>query len=197
MADLNYLWNNRAKFPVGSRAFFKAWAKRMLLLYSLIKRNRQKALLVKKGAKIHCLAEVGRVNAGGNKANLIIGANSFIGQVEFALHEKIIIGEFVCINDGVHVLTGSHNVSDPKWRHIKKPIIIEDYAWIATNAIILPGVRIGKGAVVSAGAVVSRDVNDGEIVVGNPARPISKKRVEELDYNPCEFIAANQAWLKG
>lgn len=197
MADLTYLWNHRAKFPFGSRAFVKAWGKRILSFYSLIKRNQQRIMLVKKGANIHKSAEIGKVNAGGDKGNLQIGANTFIGLVEFALHEKISIGNYVCINDGVHLLTGSHSVSDPKWRHVKKPIVIEDYVWIATNAIILPGVRIGVGAVVSAGAVVSKDVGPGEIVVGNPAKPINKKRIEDLNYNPCEFIAANQAWLKG
>ena len=197
MAELGYLWVNRAKFPLGSQAFFRAWAKRLFSFFSLIKRNKQRNSLIRKGAIIHKSAEIGNVNADGNKANLVIGANSFIGQVELALHAKIVIGQYVCINDGAHLLTGSHNVSDPMWRHIKKPIIIEDYAWIATNAIILPGVTIKRGAVVSAGAVVSHDVNEDEIVVGNPARPIDKKRVNNLNYNPCEFIAANQAWLRG
>ena len=103
----------------------------------------------------------------------------------------------MCINDGVQLLTASHSVTDPMWEHKKSPIIIAEYAWIATNAIILPGVRIGRGAVVGAGAVVSKSVGDYEIVVGNPASTISKKRTENLNYNPCEFLAGNRAWLIG
>jgi len=86
---------------------------------------------------------------------------------------------------------------DPTWNHIMKPIIIDDYAWIATNAIILPGVHIGRGAIIGAGAVVSKDVQPYQIVVGNPAKAIAKQRCEELNYNPCEFLASNRAWLIG
>ena len=75
--------------------------------------------------------------------------------------------------------------------------MIEDYAWIGTGAMILPGVCIGRGAVFGAGAVVSKSVAPGAIVVGNPAKPISKSRCEIFDYNPCEFLAANRAWLVG
>ena len=58
-------------------------------------------------------------------------------------------------------------------------------------------VRIGRGAVVGARAVVSKSVPPGAIVVGNPARPVPKSRCEEFSYNPCEFLAANRAWLLG
>jgi maltose O-acetyltransferase len=45
--------------------------------------------------------------------------------------------------------------------------------------------------------VVAKSVAPGSIVVGNPARPLNKQRTEKFDYNPCEFLAANEAWLKG
>ena len=60
---------------------------------------------------------------------------------------------------------------------------------------ILPGVRIGRGAVVGAGAVVSRDVPDHGIVVGNPARLLDRRRVEELNYSPVANLALFEAWL--
>jgi acetyltransferase-like isoleucine patch superfamily enzyme len=197
MASLNYLWKQRAKYPVTTIEFYKAWAKRFLCMPELIKRNRRRSMLVNKGAIIDTTAEIGEVNVAGSKMNLKIGAFTFLGKVHIALHEKVVIGSNVCINDGVQVLTASHDVMDPKWNHIKAEIIIDDYVWIATNALILPGVHIGKGAVVGAGAVVSKDVLAGQIVVGNPAKAISKKRIEELDYNPCEFLAGNRAWLIG
>ena len=50
------------------------------------------------------------------------------------------------------------------------PVTIEDYAFIGPRVIILPGVKIGKGAVVAAGAVVTKDVKDYALVVGNPAK---------------------------
>lgn len=197
MASLSYLWVHRAKFPVKSKSFYIAWAKRILLIPALLKRNRKRNSLLRRGAHIHQLAEIGNVVIDGNKSNLTIGAESFLGSVRMALHEKVIIGSRVCINDGVEILTASHDVFDPQWKHIKKKIVINDYAWIGTGAMILPGVTIGRGAVVGARAVVSKDVLDYAIVVGVPAAPITKTRTPELNYNPCEFLAENRAWLIG
>ena len=197
MANINYLWLHRAKFRFGSNKFYRAWGKRLFSFPEIITQNIRRSKLVNKGAQISVTAEIGKLNAEGHKSNLYVGDYTFIGQVHMALHDRIEIGKRVCINDGVEILTASHNVSDPKWRHVKKKIIIEDYVWIGTRAIILPGVHLGRGSVVGAGAVVSKSVPSGAIVVGNPASQISKMRVEELDYNPCEFLAGNRAWLVG
>jgi acetyltransferase-like isoleucine patch superfamily enzyme len=197
MASFSYLWSHRVKFPINSIAFYRSWAKRLLCMPEMIKRNRRRYFLISQGARIHSTSEIGVVKVDGHKSNLTIGAYSFFGTVTIALHDEVSIGKNVCVNDGVQLLTGSHDVSDSEWKHVKARIIIEDYVWIAVNAIILPGVHIGRGAVVGAGAVVSKDVEAGSIVVGNPAKPILKKRTKELNYNPCEFLAANRAWLIG
>lgn len=197
MASINYLWQNRAKFNVGSVTFYKAWAKRILTFQEVIERNYRRSRLINDGAIIDQTSEIGVIKARGNKQNLIIGAHSFLGRVELALLDQIKIGNNVCINDGVKLLSGSHDINDPKWKLIKKPIFIDDFVWIATNAIILPGVSIGKGAVIGAGAVVRRDVEPFTIMVGNPAKPLSKKREEIFRYNPCQFLAGNMAWLNG
>ncbi|HRA73966.1 MAG TPA: acyltransferase [Flavobacterium sp.] len=196
MATFKYLWKNRVKHHWFSKLFFKSWAKRLLTLAELMKNNNRRKKLINSGAYIAETAELGIVNINGKKDNLIIGDFSTLGRVEIALHDKVTIGKYVCINDGVIILSASHDVSDSLWRHKKAPISIGDYAWIATNAIILPGVHIGKGAVVGAGAVVSKNVSDYAIVTGNPAKEIEKKRTENLNYNPCEFLATNNAWLK-
>ncbi|MBC6609132.1 acyltransferase [Hymenobacter sp. BT188] len=197
MASLTYLWQHRAKFAVGSKKFYRAWGKRLLSYAELRKRNRNRLRLIAAGAQIHETAEIGEVTLEGNKRCLTIGDFTFIGKVTIALHCAVRIGNRVCINDGVQILSASHDVLDPKWRLTKGEIVIEDYAWIGTGAFILPGVCIGRGAVVGAGAVVSKSVAPGAIVVGNPAKPISKSRCKTFDYNPCEFLAANRAWLLG
>lgn len=196
MAGLNYLWKNRSKSKTFSKSFFISWIKRILTLKSLLNNNSRRIKLVRSGANIDTTAEIGIAKINGDKKNLTIGEFSFIGRAEIALHDKVTLGNYVCINDGAILLSASHDVSDSLWRHKKKPIEIGDYAWIATNAIILPGVKIGKGAVVGAGAVVSKNVKDYSIVIGNPAKEIDKKRIEDFEYNPCEFLAANNAWLK-
>jgi acetyltransferase-like isoleucine patch superfamily enzyme len=196
MASLKYLWKNRVKSRLFSKSFFISWAKRFLTFSELIRNNRRRNNLINNGATIAATAEIGIVTINGKKDNLVIDDFSTLGRVEIALHDKVTIGKYVCINDGVVILSASHDVLDPLWRHKKAPIFIGDYAWIATNAIILPGVSIGKGAVVGAGAVVSKNVNDYSIVIGNPAKEIEKKRTDVLNYNPCEFLATNNAWLK-
>jgi maltose O-acetyltransferase len=123
-----------------------------------------------------------------------VGEGSFIGRAELAVHDQMTIGRGVCINDGARLLTASHDVSDPHWGRVTRPVIIHDHVWIAVDAIILPGVTLGRGAVVGAGAVVTRDVPECGIVVGNPARLLDKKRVSSLDYSPVGHLALFTAW---
>lgn len=130
----------------------------------------------------------------GQLNTLKIGEHSFVGRAELAVHASVTIGRYVCINDGVKILTASHDVVDPAWRTVAKPIVIEDHVWIATNALILPGVTVGRGAVVAAGAVVVKDVPPQGIVAGNPARLLDKCRVDHLDYHPTNSLALFRAW---
>lgn len=197
MAGFNYLWKNRAKFSFGSINFFRAWGKRLFSFPELLSRNLRRNSLKSKGSIIAETAEIGKAEIKGPARLLSIGKETFLGRVKIALHDEVQIGERVCINDGVEILTASHDVNDPQWKHVKGKIIIEDYVWIGTGAMILPGVVLGRGSVIGARAVVSKAVASNAIVVGNPAKAISRIRCHELDYNPCEFLAANRAWLKG
>ncbi|MFN8416210.1 MAG: acyltransferase [Cytophagaceae bacterium] len=196
MASFQYLFKNRKRYSVFTTPFLKAWLKRILLFKRLIVVNWRWCKLKWAGADIHGTTEVGLPKIEGNKHNLKVGSFTTLGRIEIALHDKVIIGNNVCINDGVILLTASHDILDPEWKHKKGAIIIEDYVWIATNAIILPNVKIGVGAVIGAGAVVSKSVPSYSVVVGNPMKIIEKKRVENLNYNPCEYLALNNAWVK-
>jgi acetyltransferase-like isoleucine patch superfamily enzyme len=132
----------------------------------------------------------------GGAGKLRIGEESAIlGSVTIALHADVHIGSRVVINDGAKLLTGSHHVADHRWRTFDKPIVIKDYAWIAENAIILPGVTIGRGAVVGAGSVVRTDVPDYAICFGNPARVYPTRRPATLHYSPVRQVARFEAWL--
>jgi maltose O-acetyltransferase len=88
---------------------------------------------------------------------------------------EVRIGNHVMIGPNVQLYTAAHDLrAEPRNRGIEvaKPITIEDNVWIGGGAIVLPGVRIGRNAVVGAGAVVSRDVPANTVVAGNPARVI-------------------------
>jgi acetyltransferase-like isoleucine patch superfamily enzyme len=91
----------------------------------------------------------------------------------------IIIGENVSISAGVWLVTGSHDMNHPSFIDTYKPIVIEDYAWIGMRATILGGVTIGKGAVVMAGAVVTRDVPPYTVVGGVPARVVTQRELRD------------------
>lgn len=190
-----YLWKNRAKPALLSKSWAKYWAKRLVTFPALVKSIWYQNTLRLSGATIGPLSTLGACVISGSKQRLRIGERSVLGQVNIALHHDVFIGDRVVVNDDVNLLTASHDLSDPKWGLIAKPIFIGDYAWIAQGATILPGVRIGKGAVVGTGAVVSRDVPDFSIAVGNPARILDKKRVSDLDYSPVDLIAAYEAWV--
>lgn len=85
------------------------------------------------------------------------------------------IGNNVSISHNVNIVTGSHDINDPDFIGIFKPIKINDYAFIGIGATILQGVEIGKGAVVCAGAVVTNNVDDFNIVSGVPAKVLKKR----------------------
>ena len=98
------------------------------------------------------------------------------------------IGNSVSISHNVSLVTGGHDLMSNDFAGIYKPIMIKDFVWIGINATILQGVTIGKGAVVAAGAVVTKDIPDFAIVGGIPARIIGH-RVHNLDYT-CKWDAS-------
>lgn len=109
--------------------------------------------------------------------NISIGEDTFIGHetlITGSCDSKIIIKNYVDISHRVTISTGTHEI-DMNKKHtagkgIYKDIIINDGVWIGMNAIILPGVSIGKKSIVAAGSIVHEDVPEYSIVAGNPAR---------------------------
>ena len=104
-------------------------------------------------------------------AVLTLGSGYANNNVTIDCHEAITLGEDVVISKGV-TLRDSDNHSLEGAEARSAPIVIEDHVWIGLHATVLKGVRIGAGAVVAAGAVVTRDVPARALVGGVPARVI-------------------------
>jgi acetyltransferase-like isoleucine patch superfamily enzyme len=128
--------------------------------------------------------------------------SSFLMYLEIRNGQNITVGNYCVINQNVildgrggkleicnnvdigqetNIWTLEHDVNDSMHKSIGSDVIIEDNVWIASRCTILPGVRIGKGAIVASNSVVTKNVEDYTIVAGIPARPIGK-RVEKLNY---------------
>ena len=88
---------------------------------------------------------------------------------------KIEIQEGATVAQEAYLCTGTHDFNDPSLQLITKPITIGKNSFIGARAMILPGVSIGDQAIVGAMSVVSKDVPDHLIVVGNPAKKIGER----------------------
>ena len=108
--------------------------------------------------------------------NTYIGDHVFLNVLWTILDgNEVHIGHHVMIGPAVQIYTAAHHLQAEiriQGLEVAKPIVIEDNVWIGGAAILLPGVRIGRNAVVGAGAVVTRSVPANTVVAGNPARVI-------------------------
>lgn len=116
-------------------------------------------------------------------SNITIGQNSIIGYRAFLDGRgKLSIGNHVDIASEVLIYTDEHDINSTDFGNSYGPVVINDYVFIGPRAIILPGVTIGKGAVVAAGAVVTKDIPDYEIWGGVPAKKISLRKINNPSY---------------
>jgi acetyltransferase-like isoleucine patch superfamily enzyme len=120
-----------------------------------------------------------------------IGSDSTIG-FDAVLDGRggIRIGQHVNFSSEVALWTMQHDPDDPDFATTSGPIVIEDYVWVSFRATILPNVTIGRGAVVSAGAVVTKDVPPMAVVGGIPAK-VLRQRASEPRYTigrPTAFV---------
>jgi acetyltransferase-like isoleucine patch superfamily enzyme len=113
---------------------------------------------------------------------LSIGAHTNIGdQAILDARGGLFIGANVNFSTAVHVWTAQHGWDDPDFKYESAPVRIEDNAWVSTRVTILPGVTVGEGAVIAAGAVVTKDVAPYSLVGGVPAKYLAD-RTKDLSY---------------
>ena len=124
--------------------------------------------------------------------NLKVGKGSSIGW--FSLVDArggITIGDNVTVASYCKMVTAKHDIEDPLFKASESPITIEDYAWICTGATILGGVTVGRGAVVMAGAVVTKDVPPMTVVGGVPAKFVKDRKTEPVFQDDMKWAFMN------
>lgn len=110
--------------------------------------------------------------------DVVIRPGTMLMADEYA---SIFIGDNVLLGPGIKIVVNNHSHNNPNKAIVdqgyeaSEDVYIEDGAWIGYDVILLPGVIVGRNAVVGAGSVVTKDVPEGEVWAGNPARCIKKK----------------------
>jgi acetyltransferase-like isoleucine patch superfamily enzyme len=116
-------------------------------------------------------------------ATMVLGRRVRLNSgASFAALSQVVIGDRVEVSPHVTIQDNAfHDLYDRELRPASRPVIIEDDVWLASNCTVLPGVRIGRGAVISAHAVVTRSVEAFTVVSGVPAQPVAR-------LNPSKFV---------
>lgn len=111
---------------------------------------------------------------------LVIRSNTYVNRLTMIdAHERVEIGSGCLIGPGCYITDANHGTVAGKAPMEQpcefRPTIIEDEVWLGAKVVVLAGVRIGRGAVVGAGAVVTKDVPANVIAVGVPARVVGSR----------------------
>lgn len=118
-----------------------------------------------------------------NPKGISIGEGVSIGpKVLLDGRKGLKIGRSVVIAYEAIIWTLNHDYNDVHFCGKGAPVVIDDYAWICSRSMILPGIKIGKGAVVASGAIVTKDVPPYSVVAGIPAKVIGKRMEKAYDY---------------
>lgn len=174
-------------FKSGMSVLLAKWHLRKCTSLGKLVTVNQKPLIINQGI-IHLGDEV-RIWSNINKTKifvdkggtLAVGRNSRINGVHISVSQRVQIGNNVRIAPYCIIIDNDYHKIDDHFSDegTRQPIIIEDDVWITMNCMIMKGVRIGKGAVIAAGAVVTRDVAPYTVVGGVPARLIKKMEVRQ------------------
>ncbi len=137
------------------------------------------------GAKIPKSTAVYGGNEYRNPKGLTIGTNTALGhRAILDARMGLEIGNNVCFGTEVMIWSLHHDYNDIGFKGVGGKVTICNYVWLGSRCIILPGVTIGEGAVVAAGAVVTKDVEPYTVVGGIPAKKIALRERKEYNYSP-------------
>lgn len=171
--DNYYIWVNSIK-----------WGYVNIIVSHLPSRHLRLFLLNSLGAKIGKVSFFGQFEIRNPKGLYIEDGCSIGPRVRFDARKGLTIKKNVTIAAEVMIWTLHHDYNDDYFKTTGNPVTIEEYAWICSRVIILPGVKIGKYAVIASGSVVTKDVPPYAIVGGIPAKIIGERERKKYKYTP-------------
>lgn len=127
-----------------------------------------------RGARVHASVRIWL------PANLELGDNTLIGPGAHLYNQgRITIGARTVISQGAHICASTHDIADPNFQLVVRPIAIGEQAWVAAEAFVGPGVTIGDRAVIGARAALFQNAEPDGVYSGNPAQFIKTRKLRE------------------
>ena len=167
-------------FSLGNRIFRAVWQLTWLLLASWTPpplHGWRRFLLRAFGARIHPTARIYGSTAVWYPPHLEMGKQSVMSwQTQCYCMAKVTLADYANVAQRVHLCAGTHDIDDPDFQLIAKPITVESHAWLAADSFVGPGVTVREGAVLGARGVAFRDLEAWTVYGGNPARVIKMRR---------------------
>lgn len=122
------------------------------------------------------------------KVDILIPWHLMLGDCVVLSHDvrilnftTVTIHSMTVISQCAHLCTGTHDTTHPHFPLVYKPITIGAESWLASGAFIAPGVTIGRGCVIGANAVVTKEMPEWMVCAGNPCKPIKRREIKTLD----------------
>jgi len=166
-------------FALSHRLFRAVWGIVWLLLarWTPPPLHRWRGWLLRRfGADIHPTARVYGSARIWYPPNLTLHAHAVIGpHANIYCMGNTTLGEQAIVSQGAQLCCGTHDINDPDFQLIARPIAIEARAWVAADAFIGPGVTVHEGAVIGACAVLFKDADSFGVYIGNPAKHIKTR----------------------
>ena len=170
-------------FPLWHRLFRLCWRAAWLLLAAWTPppfRAWRRFLLIIFGARLAPGADVRASAAVWYPPNLRMGPHAVLGPGAVCYNiAPVTMGARTVVSQGAQLCTGSHDLTDPHFQLVARPIVLGERVWIAAGAFVGPGVTVEPGAVLGAQGVAFSDLAGWTVHAGNPARALRARRLQE------------------
>ena len=181
-------WSLRGAERIGRRVF--AYGR------PVVKLEREASLCIGEEVRIESGVHRARLSVR-HRARLVIGDDVRLNGCILSANAEVIVKDRARIGPWAHVMDGDfHSTADRAAAGELRPVIIEEDAWLTTRCMVLKGVTIGRGAVVAAGSVVTKDVEPYTVVAGVPARVVKRLPGYRADANTQEVAEVRRAALQ-